>query len=310
MNIAQANAIPIAEILAKFNIVPVRETAIDAWYFSPFRSERTASFHVNTVKNVWYDFGSGRGGKAIDFVMAWLEHSGEDKTVVDALRWLRNMMFKPTPIVVFPKPKDADAEAGAALTLQMVAPLQNKTLIAYLELRGIPQAIASKYLKEVFVKNSNTGKNFFAIGMRNEDNGYELRNMFFKGSLSPKHISFIRGENTSCGEINVFEGWTDFLSALAHQKDNRFEGDTIVLNSLSCVSKAMPYIEACPYTKLRTWLDNDMAGESATRAFNRFAVMRGNIEFEAMNRVYSPHKDVNAWHIQKPKSPQPKPPQP
>ena len=297
MNIEQANAIPLSEILSKLNLIPVRHSGAELWYFSPFRPERTASFHVNSLKNVWYDFGEGRGGKAIDFVCAWLGRTGEDKTPADALRWLRNMMLQPAHLILFPKKKCEEVQS--ALTVTKVAPLQRTNLLAYLRLRGIPEALAAEHLKEVFLTNSLTGKQFYAIGMRNEENGYELRNMFFKGTLAPKHITFIRGTKTSCEEINVFEGWTDFLSALVHQKNNRFEGDTIILNSLSCISKALPYIEVSSYTKLRTWLDNDPAGETATRVFNRFAAVQGNIEFEPMNRLYAPHKDVNAWHIQK-----------
>ena len=32
------------------------------WFRSPFRNERTASFKVDTQRNVWFDFGLGKGG--------------------------------------------------------------------------------------------------------------------------------------------------------------------------------------------------------------------------------------------------------
>ena len=32
------------------------------WYLSPLRDEHTASFKVDVNKNVWYDFGLGKGG--------------------------------------------------------------------------------------------------------------------------------------------------------------------------------------------------------------------------------------------------------
>ena len=40
-----------------------------ALYKSPFRDEKTASFKVDYLQNLWYDFGSGEGGSIIDLVM-------------------------------------------------------------------------------------------------------------------------------------------------------------------------------------------------------------------------------------------------
>lgn len=34
----------------------------DLWYNAPYREERTPSFKVNKDRNVWFDFGLGRGG--------------------------------------------------------------------------------------------------------------------------------------------------------------------------------------------------------------------------------------------------------
>ena len=39
---------------------------------SPFKNERTPSFKVSNVKNIWKDFGSGKGGTSIiDFIQAY-----------------------------------------------------------------------------------------------------------------------------------------------------------------------------------------------------------------------------------------------
>jgi DNA primase len=39
------------------------------WYYSPFRQETEASFKVNLACNEWYDFGAGKGGDILKFVM-------------------------------------------------------------------------------------------------------------------------------------------------------------------------------------------------------------------------------------------------
>lgn len=297
MNAEQANAIPMTEIMEAINYLPVKNSnSLDIWYYSPFREEKTPSLHVNAVKNIWYDFGEGRGGTVLDFVCAYLAYTKEDYTVVDALRWLDNMMLKPSPLISFPK-KNVD-ENNASLVLQAVYSLKEPALICYLSSRGIPYTLARKYVREALVYNSNTGNQFFAICLRNEDNGHELRNKFFKGSVGPKNISFIRGAKTSQGDIHVFEGWSDFITALVYQRNNRFEGDAIVLNSVNCLSRAFPYIETCPYKTLYAWLDNDSAGAKATEALREFAVKRG-LDFKAMNSTYAPHKDINEWHMKK-----------
>ena len=44
--------------------------------FSPFKNERTASFKVTNVKNIWKDFGTGKAGTSIiDFIQ---EYKGVD----------------------------------------------------------------------------------------------------------------------------------------------------------------------------------------------------------------------------------------
>ena len=61
MNIEMARAIPMPEILRKIGLQPAKPGRKDYWYYSPFRTEKTPSFDVNLSRNVWYDFGEGRG---------------------------------------------------------------------------------------------------------------------------------------------------------------------------------------------------------------------------------------------------------
>lgn len=294
MNTDHANGIPLSSILQKLALHPTSSNGYDLWYNSPLRNEKTPSFHIHTVKNVWYDFGAGKGGSVIDFVCAWLESHCEDHTVADALRWLDNMhSFSPKAL---PLKEDTDSNAPA-LELRTVSPLQNPLFINYLSSRGIPLTLAKRYLKEANVRNSYTGKTFSAIAIQNESGGYELRNKFFKGCIAPKDIAFIRGRNPVPNEVHIFEGFMDFLSALIYEKTLRFEGDAIILNSVSGLNQAWPYLKGYGYKSLYTWLDNDSAGETATQSFRKFAKEQKINSFQAMNQIYAPHKDVNAWHM-------------
>jgi hypothetical protein len=53
---------PIAVFLARLGHEPVRRSGNELWYIAPYRGERTPSFRVNVAKQLWYDFGLGKGG--------------------------------------------------------------------------------------------------------------------------------------------------------------------------------------------------------------------------------------------------------
>ena len=60
------DAIDIVEYISKF--VELKPAGSNFKGLSPFQSEKTASFIVNSQKNIWYDFSSNQGGDVISFV--------------------------------------------------------------------------------------------------------------------------------------------------------------------------------------------------------------------------------------------------
>src|SRR5690606_34545060 len=107
MNIDHAKTIPSREILTLLNCKPKRTSQHKLWYLSPLRNEKTASFVVNTQCNSWYDFGEGIGGDVVNFVCLYLKSTRESHTVVDALRWLRNMRGDNFPGPCLIRPPDS-----------------------------------------------------------------------------------------------------------------------------------------------------------------------------------------------------------
>lgn len=65
MNTNEAKRIRIEEYLHTLGYNPVRRQGDSLWYKSPFRDEQEPSFKVNMERNLWYDFGAGRGGNII-----------------------------------------------------------------------------------------------------------------------------------------------------------------------------------------------------------------------------------------------------
>lgn len=297
MNAKTANAIPLSEILALLGHRPVprKSRGHDLWYFSPFREEKTPSFHIHSGKNVWYDFGEGKGGTVIDFVCAWLQRSREDHTVVDALRWLDNMQPGAQPAKKSRKPETAP---DPKLTLQRVEPLKSAFLLDYLAARGIPAAMAKRWTEEAHLLNTESNRITRAIAFHNEDGGYELRNEFWQGCIRSKYVSVLRGKVYPPQEVHLFEGFMDYLSALAFYGAEQFEGDVIVLNSVALVQLALNgFLYGYPYKSAYTWFDNDVAGKKATQAVQDFAKAQGNPAIFTMNHLYAGHKDVNDWHM-------------
>ncbi|MGJ1348243.1 CHC2 zinc finger domain-containing protein [Sphingobacterium siyangense] len=295
MNIEHAKSIHLSEILEKIGFSVQKVTERDFWYLSPFRKENTPSLHVQRHKNVWYDFGEGRGGDNIAFVQAYLAFTNENSTVSDALRWLKNMFDEPGIIqkIYVPDHEQEDSK----LTLKDIKPIKHTALIQYLKSRGIPLEVARRYLHEVIVYHHGNKKTYFSLGFKNEDAGYELRNPYFKGCIRPKEITFIRGTIPKPDGIHIFEGFMDYLSIITQREGKPLYDDSIVLNSLSCMKNASAYIKGYGYTDAYTWLDNDPAGMKATEAFKEFFKIEKNLTHHPMNGRYAPHKDLNAWHM-------------
>src|SRR6266542_7140174 len=61
----------IVNYLSSIGFKPAKVIRNDYWYLSPLRDEKTPSFKVNRNMNRWYDFGEGKGGNIIDFVILY-----------------------------------------------------------------------------------------------------------------------------------------------------------------------------------------------------------------------------------------------
>lgn len=299
MNAVQANILPLPEILQRLGYTPQKKRAADCLYLSPFREERMPSFHVSMSDNIWFDFEEERGGDIVDFACAYLESRGLPHVRKDGLTFLLDREALSLPLFRV----DALVPAGKP-ALEILATSKTLThpgLVRYLtEERKIPVELAQKYLIEVKVRNRETRSTFAALGMRNSDSGYELRNQFFRGCVGRKDVTVIRGAKFPAKNIHVFEGMMDMLSALADQEMEAFPGDVIVLHSLSCLSNALPYIEDYEsYQRVFSWLDNDRAGEKATQLLQRIVEEQGHLDFCPMKSTYAPYKDVNESRVER-----------
>ena len=235
--------IPIADFLNAMGVRPAKQRGQVLWYSAPYRTERTPSFKVDTVKNVWFDFGTGKGGDIFDLAGAFI---GSEDFLLQAA-FIAKSRACPLPVM---EQSPRNKEGEPAFEDIWVRPLLNGRLLGYLKERGIDAHVAIPNCEEV--RYRVRGKRYYAIGFRNRSGGLELRNRFFKGCIPPKDISLKRSGADVCA---VFEGFMDYLSAM---QLGIIASDWLVLNSVSNVEKALQVLG--DYQRIECYLDNDNAG--------------------------------------------------
>jgi len=278
MQIFEAKQIPITSILP----APVHKNGTDYWYIAPYRTEKTASLKVNIQKNLWYDFGAGRGGDIIDLVCLLKNCSKKE-----ALRHLENLAcfsFSPAKVVNNDINKSVSQHNSNNLVIKKVQTIQNKALIDYLHTRKISLQVAQKYLKEIYYQVNNN-RNYFGLGFKNDAGGYEIRNKYAKMNINGKAITTIKSTHKS-DTVSIFEGFFDFLSAVRFFKREP-ENDVIVLNSLSLLNN----INISKYEKILLFLDNDEAGRNAVDKLKK----EYNSKVIDYSKVYMAYKDFNEF---------------
>ena len=277
MNSSQAKQIQIVDYLK------INAEKEEVWIKSPFNpGEKTASFKINTVKNVWYDFARGEGGNILDLVMAL-----NNCNLSQALEKLEtgNFSFSQAKLSSSNTTVTTDKNISQ-YKINKVQSLQNKALIDYLKSRKISIDIANKYLEEVYYEQKD--KNYFALGFENDSKGFEVRNAYFKGCLGSKDITTIKGIGNK--ELSIFEGFMDFLSALIHFKIDSFKSDVIVLNSVAQKSKIEELLYSDLYNKIYLFLDNDKKGKEVKNEF--YNINNNCID---CSNFYKGYKDFNEF---------------
>lgn len=282
MTIEEIRRLPLSVFLQRLGCNPVGQKRNDLWYNAPYREEKTPSFKVNTDRNIWFDFGLGRGGDI--FTLA-----GELIRSTDFLAQARYISDTAAGVCVpvgLPSPVREKVSEPAFREVEEKA-LAYDVLKGYLSERGIPPDVAVRHCRQVSYRVH--GKPYFAIGFPNVAGGWELRSRQFKGCIPPKDISLVSRQQSPTGACDVFEGFFDFLSAvtLGLSKGN----DAVVLNSVGNLARAFRHLDG--YAKINCYLDNDEAGRRT------FEALRVRYKERAVDcsGVYAGSKDLNE-HLQ------------
>ncbi len=288
----EARKMDLVTLLAQLGFAPAKIQRQDYWYKSPFRNERTASFKVSRERNIWYDHGEGAGGNVIDFISKFYQcDAAEAAKKILELQGDHGFSFHP--------PTQTRAAAGEKkeytqnkIVIQAVRPLQNSVLLNYLQERKIPIEIAQQYCKEVdflLYKKRHT-----VIGFENQAGGFELRSPSFKGSSSPKDVTFLdKGKQEVC----VFEGFFDFLSfAVMRPKIVSELTNCIVLNSLAFFEKSRALMEQ--HDKVFLFLDQEQSARQKAQTAAEWNKEVNVTKYTDCSHFYRHHEDLNAWLVQ------------
>ena len=92
----------------------------------------------------------------------------------------------------------------------------------------------------------------------------------------------------------VFEGFMDFLSYLSLKAGLSPTIDTVVLNSVTNLQKAVPFLQS--HRTIHAFLDNDEAGRKAFAQLQESLPLAGVVD---QSVFYRNHKDLNEYWQEK-----------
>lgn len=279
LSIREAKEIDLVDYLSDLGYEPIKVRNHDFWYRSPLRDEKEASFKINRNLNRWYDYGMGKGGNLIDFAILY-----HNCTVGELLQRIsHHLAFHPQIRHHVPP---AVREKTERIQMLREGPIISLPLIRYLKTRRIPLVIANRYCRELHYEVNE--REYSGIGFKNDSDGYEIRNPFFKGGNTPKDITTIKNGSQ---DVGVFEGFMDFLSFITVQTGTVDASyDFVILNSVSFFTKARAFMEQ--HARIHLFLDRDATGTAC-----RDQALALSSRYRDESHLYQGFKDLNEWLV-------------
>ena len=287
------HSISIIEIMAHYG--KRLEHTRSGLYYSPFRDERTPSFQIDEAKNTWYDYGTSEGGGLFDFVckLAGITR-GE---VYDWLASFRHMVPESEYKAVLAPLMQRKPQASRIVIDSASHTFTKDKLIEYAQSRAVSKEVLAKYCEEVIYHiDSAPDRKFFAIGFKNNSGGYALRSSISK-QCSSSDITTLDSSGQMSREVTsdkviIFEGFMDFLSWITEVKQQTPQYDCCILNSVSNVAKALPWI--MEHRNIAAFMDNDQAGrETLQKIIDSVSESAHDVCVYDMARLYEGYNDLN-----------------
>ena len=301
----------IALIKEKYNIkdfldfsgIEYQEKKGDLWIKNPYLEQKTGSVvikHTNNKDGTYYsyfkDFASENRGDIANFAMFYFNL--DFKSAIELLKETFNeknferltQIKEENNSFIKKVQENIEQERNNSIEIENIQELKNTALIDYLQKRGIDLATASSAgIKEIYYTNKNNGKKYFSLCFENRKGGVEVRNAYFKGSFGTKDITIFKNENSK--EVNIFEGFLDYASAIKLSKNKVLGQNNIILNSVVEADKAVEAIKSLDVDRAKLYLDNDKAGDKAVEEIKE--ALSNEIEIIDNRDFYKNCNDLN-----------------
>ena len=269
---------------------------------SPFRDERTPSFHILAGGYGWVDFGDGTKGGVIDLVMR-LEHCDRYFAIKRIIEIKNGGRFF---IPVSKQISQSAYRQAPALKVMSSAFISDDTLLRYASGRGISEDILRLYCREVAVRKGRSNSVQSYIGFPNNGDGFVLRSAESGPcgkrctNSAPTYLSpdgILIAEPADC-TVAIFEGFFDFLSFIERRRSTHGiipDCDICVLNSVTNMKRSLDFILG--HESIDLFLDNDKAGRATSDAIIKAASGSSVLDHY---REYAGYGDFNEFHMKEP----------
>lgn len=290
----QLHSVSIIEIMAHYG--KRLDHTRSGLYFSPFREESNPSFHVDEKKNTWYDYGTGEGGSLFDFVCKFANCSKGE--VYDWLASFRNMVPESEYKDILAPILQREHHSSKIVIDSASHKFARYKLIEYAKSRAVSKEVLEKYCEEILYHvDSAPQRRFYAIGFKNNSGGYVLRSSVSK-RCSSSDITTLAPDGQMTDKINgdkvlVFEGFMDFLSWITDVKQETPQYDCCILNSVTNLSRALPWIIS--HKNIAAFMDNDQAGKDTLQKIIDGVqdAVNQDISVYDMSKLYEGYNDLN-----------------
>ena len=282
MTIADAKTIPINDWLQQLGHQPVQITTKDYRYRSPFRTEKTPSFHVTKEGRAWKDFGDGRGGNIIDLAYRLatnlpLPPHLDSEQVKTALTYIAQTQATTRP---FDRPTSPQAQLLSKEPAYRILHYTPFSLYSrgsslskaalYLGSRGINAQRFAPYLQDV-IYTGEQGKKRYGFGLPNLSGGYELRRHgdWMKTAVGHKDVTIFNAHKPAA-PWHCFYSLIDFGTFLTIDKPPLGAYHYLVINSDSLVDKAATFLRGLPAGHMVHYPHLDESGQRAYHTLRDF----------------------------------------
>ncbi|RZK35032.1 MAG: hypothetical protein EOO61_12585, partial [Hymenobacter sp.] len=257
MTTDQAKATSINDLLNQLGHQPVRITAREYRYISPFRNEKTASFHVTVDGRAWKDFGDERGGNILDLAFRLttglpLPTRLDGEQLKTALAFIESVIgtqacSQPLTRPTLPSHRDPVYR----LLQQRPFSVYNRgsflsKAALYLGTRGINAERFAPYLTDI-TYTADDDKQRYGFGMLNVVGGYELRRYgdWKKTAIGHKDVTIFKAYKEAA-PWHTFYSLIDFGTFLTVDKPPIGAYHYLIINSDNLVDKAISYLANMP----------------------------------------------------------------